>query len=70
MTIQQTLATPVTINRFDTGENITFTQNVPQDVDEDTANYLLGYTDADGDHPPMLMKDEDGNDLINFEEVV
>ena len=69
MLIQQTLTTPITINRFDTGESITFIQNVPIDVDDDTASYLLGHTDENGVHPPMLIKETDGNDVVNFKEV-
>lgn len=40
MKIKQKANCSITLPRFDTGENITFTQNSVVEVDEDTGNFL------------------------------
>lgn len=59
MQVQQTLANSITINRFDTGDEITLDQNTPVDLDDATANYLIS----------MRSYDADGNLLTNVQAI-
>ena len=54
--IKQLAAAVIAIRRFDTGESVTFEQDVEMDLDDDTAAYLKS----------LRVKDQDGNDLANF----
>jgi hypothetical protein len=58
-TIKQTLPTPISIVRKDTGETVTLEQDVPVTVDDETAAYLLSMVAFDeytGEHQIKIVE--------------